>query len=208
VGDSVRAGRLPATPADGASRMEPLVERALGAGRAVVLVTDGRVEDPERLDDLPGGSFVLVLDGAARRDVALAALSVPPAAVTGDTVDIAVVLAAGSGGAPASRIELALDGVPVSSQQADSLPPYVEREVRWRIGVGPKAGPRLLRATVTAPGDAIDRNDTALAVLDVAPGASAVLVTTSPDYDTRYALDVLRGTLAVPTRGYFRVAPG
>ncbi|HEY2849173.1 MAG TPA: hypothetical protein VGI97_04795, partial [Gemmatimonadaceae bacterium] len=28
------------------------------------------------------------------------------------------------------------------------------------------------------------------------------------DEDARYALDVLRGTLAVPTRGYFRVAPG
>ena len=35
-----------------------------------------------------------------------------------------------------------------------------------------------------------------------------MFVSTSPDFDARYALDVLRGTLAVPTRGYFRVAPG
>lgn len=208
VGDSVRAGRIPDTPGDAASRMGPLVERALGAGRAVVLVTDGRVEDPERLEELPGGSSVIALDGGARRDVAVAALTVPPAAVTGDTVDVVAVLAAGSGGAPASRVKLTLDGATVSAQAVDSMAPYVEREVRWRIGVGPRAGPRLVRAVVAAPGDAIARNDTLAAVLDVAPGASAVFVTTSPDFDTRYALDVLRGTLAVPTRGYFRVAPG
>jgi hypothetical protein len=208
VGDSVRAGRVPDVPGDAASRVEPLVERALGAGRAVVLVTDGRVEDPDRLEELPGGSSVIVLDGEPRRDVAIAALSVPPAAVTGDTVEVVAVLAAGSGGAPASRVELALDGAAIASQAVDSMAAYVEREVRWRIGVGARAGPRLVRVTATASGDAIARNDTASAVLDVAPGASAVFVTTSPDFDTRYALDILRGTLAVPTRGYFRVAQG
>ncbi|MEA3247134.1 MAG: hypothetical protein U9Q74_13365, partial [Gemmatimonadota bacterium] len=208
VGDSVRAGRIPDAPGDAASRMGPLVERALGAGRAVVLVTDGRVEDPERLEELPGGSSIVALEGAARRELAVAALTVPPAAVTGDTIDVVAVLAAGSGGAPPSRVELVVDGAAVSAQAVDSMAPYVEREVRWRIGVGPKAGPRLVRVAVAAPGDPIARNDTLSGVLDVAPGASAVFVTTSPDFDTRYSLDVLRGTLAVPTRGYFRVAPG
>ena len=51
-------------------------------------------------------------------------------------------------------------------------------------------------------------NDTLSFALDVARGASAVFASTAPDEDARYALDVLRGTLAVPTRGYFRVAPG
>ena len=48
-------GRAPrrAVPTDRATRVAPLVERALGAGRAVVFVTDGRVDDPERLADLP-----------------------------------------------------------------------------------------------------------------------------------------------------------
>lgn len=208
VGDSVRGGRIPDVPGDATTRIGPLVERALGAGRAVVLVTDGRVDDPERLDDLPGGSSVVLVDGGARRDLAVASLSVPPAAVTGDTVDVVAVLAAGSGGAPASRVEMSLDGAPAGAQAVDSMAPYAEREVRWRVGVGPKPGARLVSVVASAPGDAIARNDSLVAVLDVAQGASAVFVTTAPDYDSRWALDVLRGTLAVPTRGYVRVAPG
>jgi hypothetical protein len=35
-----------------------------------------------------------------------------------------------------------------------------------------------------------------------------VFVSTSPDFDARYALAVLRGALGIPTRGFFRVAPG
>src|ERR1041385_8151936 len=33
-------------------------------------------------------------------------------------------------------------------------------------------------------------------------------VSTSPDFDARYALAVLRGALGIPSRGFFRVAPG
>lgn len=208
VGDSVRSGSAPATPTDQASRVAPLVERALGAGRAVVLVTDGRIDDPERLEELPGGSSVILLDGGSRRDAALASLSAPPAAVTGDSVDITAVVASASGGAGAGRVELSLDGVSIGTQQVDSMAPFTEREVRWRIGVGPTPGHRLMRVTVSTAGDALTRNDTLHASLDVAAGASAVFASTAPDFDARYALDVLRGTLAVPTRGYYRVAAG
>src|SRR6185436_10135971 len=38
--------------------------------------------------------------------------------------------------------------------------------------------------------------------------ASAVFVSTSPDQDARFAIAVLRGTLALPTRGFLRIAPG
>jgi hypothetical protein len=44
--------------------------------------------------------------------------------------------------------------------------------------------------------------------VDISRAASAVFVSTSPDFDARYALAVLRGALGIPTRGFFRVAPG
>jgi hypothetical protein len=44
--------------------------------------------------------------------------------------------------------------------------------------------------------------------IDLSRAASAVFVSTSPDFDARYALAVLRGALGIPTRGFFRVAPG
>jgi hypothetical protein len=46
------------------------------------------------------------------------------------------------------------------------------------------------------------------ASIEISPAAGAVFVSTSPDEDSRYALDVLRGAVALPTRGFFRVAPG
>lgn len=208
VGDSVRAANAPPAPSDVSSRVGPLVERALGAGRAAVLVTDGRIDDPERLDELPGGSAVVIVDGSGRPDAALESLSVPGTAVTGDTVEVVAIASAGSGGASPGHVELTLDGATAGTQPIDSMAAFAEREVRWRIGVGSRAGERLLRATVTSNGDPLPRNDTLTAVLDIAEGASAVFVSTSPDFDARYALSVLRGTLAVPTRGYFRVAPG
>jgi hypothetical protein len=45
-------------------------------------------------------------------------------------------------------------------------------------------------------------------VIDVSEAAGAIFVSTSPDLDARYAVAVLRGTLSLPTRGFFRVAPG
>src|SRR4029079_4938350 len=64
------------------------------------------------------------------------------------------------------------------------------------------------RAGVSVAGDAEPRNDTLAIAVDLSRAASAVFVSTSPDFDARYALAVLRGALAVPTRGSFRVAPG
>ncbi|MDA1081308.1 MAG: hypothetical protein O2973_06460 [Gemmatimonadetes bacterium] len=208
VGDSVRAGRPQAQPSDAASIVGPLVERALGAGRAVVLVTDGRLSDPERLEELPSGSSILIVDGGNRVDAAVSSVTVPPAAVTGDSVDVTAVISSGSGGARSGTVALAMDGTRVAATVLDSMAAFSEREVRWRVAVGPTAGQRLVRVVVTAADDALARNDTLYASLDVAAGASAVFVSTAPDFDARYALDVLRGTLAVPTRGYFRVAPG
>ncbi|MFI5310060.1 MAG: hypothetical protein ACHQQ3_02410 [Gemmatimonadales bacterium] len=208
VGDSARTGKVPAVPSDGATRLAPLVERSLGAGRAVTFVTDGRVDDPDRLADLPAGSRVITLDGTARPDAAVVTLDGPSAVVTGDTVSFIAVVAAGGAGAHAGRLDLSLGGAPLVGSPVDSLAPFAEREVRFRALIGGAPGVRLLRAVLTTPGDAIARNDTLSFALEVAQGASAVFVSTAPDEDARYALDVLRGTLAVPTRGYFRVAPG
>src|SRR2546423_1618213 len=82
------------------------------------------------------------------------------------------------------------------------------RTVPLRAGVEGREGPALVRAIVHSPGDAEPRNDTLAMAIDLSRAASAVFVSTSPDFDARYALSVLRGALAVPTRGYFRVAPG
>jgi hypothetical protein len=208
LGDSVRTGSAPQSPADRATRVAPLVERALGAGRAAIFVTDGRVDDPERLADLPSGSQVVTLDGTSRLDAAVISVDGPAAAVAGDTVEYTAVIAAGGAGSHAGRISLIQGAATLASSPVDSLASYAERTVRLRTQIAGAPGARLLKLVVATDGDALAANDTLAFVLDVARGASAVFASTAPDEDARYALDVLRGTLAVPTRGYFRVAPG
>src|SRR4029078_3025721 len=81
-------------------------------------------------------------------------------------------------------------------------------ELESATGGGRGGGPEVLRAVSTAPEDAEHHNDTLAVTGDVSRAASAVIVSTSPDFVARYALAVLRGSLGIPTRGYWKVAPG
>jgi hypothetical protein len=209
-GDSLRPIRTTdslTTPADVSSNSRPAVERALGRGHPLVVVTDGELGDPEALSDLPAGSRVVVVNHAQVPDLAVASLELPRAIVSGDTIEVRVGLVAGARGAAAGILTLTVGDVPSLTVPVDSMGPYAERPVQLRARIEGREGPTIVRAIVRSPGDAEPRNDTLSMAVDLSRAASAVFVSTSPDQDARYALSVLRGALAVPTRGYFRVAP-
>src|SRR6185312_6780827 len=105
-------------------------------------------------------------------------------------------------------LTLALEGKSVGTAAVDSLGPFGERTLSLKVKLDGPAGPSLLRAIVKSADDAEPRNDTLSAAIDLSPAASAVFVSTSPDFDSRYALAVLDGALGIPTRGFFRVAAG
>jgi len=210
-GDSLRAihvGDSLTTPTDLSSVVRPAVERALGRGHPLVVVTDGELADPEALSDLPSGSRVVVESRAQTPDLAVASLELPRAIVSGDSVDVRVGLVAGARGAAPGTLTLTVADVAVLSARTDSLGAYVEQTKPLRVRIDGKEGPTVVRAIVRTPGDVEAHNDTLAMAVDVSRAASAVFVSTSPDFDARYALSVLRGALAVPTRGYFRVATG
>ena len=208
-GDSLRPIRTTdslTTPSDLSSIARPAVERALGRGHPLVVVTDGELADPEALSELPAGSRVVVVNRAQAPDLAVASLELPRAIVSGDTVEVRVGLVAGSRGAGAGTLTLSVGDVPALTVPFDALSAYAERTIPLRAKVQGREGPTVVRAIVRSPGDAEARNDTLSMAIDLSRAASAVFVSTSPDQDARYALSVLRGALAVPTRGYFRVA--
>src|SRR5689334_5506565 len=210
-GDSLRALRGTdslTTPGDLASMARPAVERALGRGHPLVVVTDGEVADPEALNDLPAGSRVVVEPRTLTLDLAVATLELPRAIVSGDTIEVRVGLVAGGRGAAPGTVSLTVGDVSVATAPVDSLGAYAERTLTVRARVDGREGPTFVRAIAHSPGDGEPRNDTLSMAVDLSRAASAVFVSTSPDFDARYALAVLRGALAVPTRGYFRVAPG
>lgn len=207
-GDSVRRGGGSTAPNDQSTQLRPAVERSLGAGHPLVVVTDGEIDDPEAARGLPAGSRIVVLSHPVRRDLAVASIDVPRAVVSGDTIEARVGVVAGSGGARAGTLTLSVEGKAIATSLVDSLAPFGERAIVVRSKVEGSSGPSILRAVVASPGDAEPRNDTASVAIDLSRAATAVFVSTSPDFDARYALAVLRGSLGIPTRGFFRVAPG
>lgn len=208
VGDSVRAGDSPTQPGDAATRLGPLIERALSTGRPLRLFTDGEVDDPEALTSVPSGSQVVVIDAGGGSDAAVSDIQAPRAVIGNDTAEFRVEVASGRTGAGAGTVALQIGEQRVASVPIDSLAAFADRMVTVRARVPNVAGASVVRVTVAAAGDREPRNDTLTTVIEVSPAAGAVLVSTSPDLDSREALALLRGALALPTRGFYRVAPG
>jgi hypothetical protein len=207
-GDSTRADDGTPTPTDVASRVRPAVERAMAEGRPLRIYTDGELEDAEALAPLVGGSGVVVARAEDGADVGIAELRVVRATVGGDTLDVDVALTASVRGGPPSRLTLRLGDRVLATASVDSVGPYGERIVRVRLPVPNVTGTVLIAAALTAPGDRTVANDSLAVAVDVMPGAGAVVVSTAPDYDVRDLAAVLRGTVLLPTRGFYRVAPG
>src|SRR5687768_15848398 len=207
-GDSTRFDAGDISPADRASRVRPAVERAMAEGRPLRVYTDGELEDAEALAPLVGGSGVVVARGDEGPDVAIAELRVVRATVGGDTLDVDVALTAGAGGGPPSRLKITLGDREVATMSVDSVGPYGERIVRARVPVPNVTGAILVGAALSATGDRTRANDSLTVAVDVMPGAGAVVISTAPDYDVRDLATVLRGTVLLPTRGFYRVAPG
>ena len=207
-GDSTRADDSRGAPTDGASRLRGVADRASGSGRPVVVITDGELDDAEVLASLPRGSRAIVLPCRSGPDLAIAALETPRTLLAGDTTTVRLTLAAGAAGAPAGRLEVRLDDQLLATQPVPALGAYAEQAVALQ-GIGQGADrATVLRAVFTGAGDAEPRNDTLSIGVDVSRAAAAVFVSTTPDFDAREAVAALRGVTSLPTRAYYRVAPG
>jgi hypothetical protein len=206
-GATVRGDTAPRLPTDATSRVTGLVEAARALGRPVTVITDGRLDDGDRLADLPEGSSLVVHEGPARQDLAIAAFDPPRAAVIGDSLELTVLLRAGTGGSTARTATLRLGDRLLGAARVDSLGAFGEREVGWRVEVPAVEGGQRLSVTLDAA-DAVPANDSASASLLVTGTATIAFVSTSPDQDARFALAVLRGTQRGAVRAYQRVAPG
>ena len=207
-GDSLRVDDGSGPPQDRASALRVVADRAAGTGRPVVVITDGELDDPESVAALPRGSRAIVAPCAPARDVAVSRLDAPRTVLAGDSLEARLTLVAGGAGSAAGRVELRLDDAVIAAQDVPALAAFAELPVQLRgVATGaPHAA--LLHAIVRAPGDAEPRNDTLTVTVDVSRSAAAVFVSTAPDFDAREAVAALRGVTSLPTRAYYRVAPG
>lgn len=205
IGDSARPF-VDGSPEDLRSRIDSVATQALAAGRPLIVVTHGEIEDSDRLAGLPGGSRLEVIPRSERPDLAVVRVEAPVAVVARDTVDATVTVMAGSAGSPRTALSLLLDGAAVGRQTIDALPAGAESRARFRL-VARGGGARVLTAALGAV-DAERRNDTLSVTLEIANVPAVVWVSSAPDQDSRFALAALRGTLRLPVRAYVRIAPG
>jgi hypothetical protein len=105
-------------------------------------------------------------------------------------------------------VEFRLDDALLDTASIPALPPFSERVIPLRgIIVGAERS-AVMRAVVRAAGDREPRNDTLSYGVDVTRAPAAVFVSTAPDYDAREAVAALRGVTSLPTRAFYRIAPG
>src|SRR5688500_3819136 len=207
-GDSVRVDDGREAPTDRASRLRPIADRAAASGHPVVVITDGELDDADVLGALPRGSRAVVVPCRSGPDLAIASLEAPRTLLAGDTTTVRLTLAAGAAGSAAGVLELRLDDQLLASQPVPALGAFGEQSVALRgIGEGAERG-AVLRAQYRGAGDTEPRNDTLAIGVDVSRAAAAVFVSTAPDFDAREAVAALRGVTSLPTRAYYRVAPG
>ena len=208
AGDSLRAAPAPGLPADLASMVAPAAARARAAGRPLLLVTDGEVDDAAAVGALPPGSRILIPARAPTVDAAVTDVDALPTVVAGDTIAVRATIRAGSAPVSAATLSLLLDGRPVARARVDALEARAERVVALRAPAPAAPAHALLSVAIDAPADAERRNDTVSVALTVARGAGVVFVSTAPDEDMRALVPLLRRTLALPARGFYLVAPG
>jgi hypothetical protein len=207
-GSELRGGPVPDAPQDSNTRIAPLVEQMRALGRPVLIVTDGVLDDAERLADLPVGSAVLRPAPHAAPDVAVAALVAPASVLVGDTLELRVTVRAGAVASEAPRrLSVTLGGRQLHEVAINPLEPYGERELLLRGALPSGEGSLLLTAALSA-GDGLPANDTLTRALAVVGTASVALISTAPDQDARFAFAVLRQTQRGAVRAYYRIAPG
>lgn len=208
-GSALRSGTLiPLIPEDSGSRIGPLVEQARATGRPVVIITDGKLDDAERLAELPVGSSVINPQSGNAPDLGVAPLVAPAAALIGDTVDLRVLIkSSGAVETTPRTLTVSLGGRTLATQSVRAMDPFGEREMALRVAIPALEGEQALVAALSGS-DLVAANDTARTNISVVGAASVALISTAPDQDARFALSVLRHTQRGAVRGYWRVAPG
>lgn len=207
-GDSTRQGALPTIASDPATLVGPAVRLAVAAGRPVVIVTDGGVDDSDALQQAVAGSRVVVVPVGRAADRAIIDISAPGEARVGDTVNLlARVVADGSISNPTS-LRWSLGDTRLGDSPVPALAEGSEAVVEIRVVVPAGDSAAVLRAALAVGGDAFPRNDTVGLAFRRDVRQRVVIVSTAPDADIRDVATALRANVALPTDAYFRIAPG
>jgi len=194
-------------PDRGRSELAPALAAAASAGRRVVVVTDGEIDDASEIpSDLLRSSGVVVLARAPVADYAVTQVSAPSRVTSGDTLTVAGEIRRSGDGPPDSAVVQLTLGDRVLSRRVLRVMPGATVPVSFVIGTrGLPVGTHFLRLSVAGPGDGEPGNDSRLAALQVSATPGVVVLANPGDWDARFLYRTLREVADLPVRGFVRL---
>jgi hypothetical protein len=219
-GEAPREWREGTRPDMTSSLLLPALGEAAARGGRLAVVTDGVVDDAGSIPaELLRGTRVVALPKPDRPDLAVAALDLPAALRAGDSATAVVdVAAAGLSRTESVTVallelgrEVARASFAASGEQGGvGGSGTYRRELRFLpASVAGQQEIRRYQAVVSGLADDSDpRNDRRETAVAVGRQSTIVLVTDSPDWDSRWLESALSATSGVPVRAFVRLGPG
>ena len=198
------------TPSAGSSRISAAVAAAASAGRPAILVTDGEVEDGEDIAaDSLSSLGIRLLPRQALPDLALTRVEGTTRLTSGDSLRVEVEVT-GFGAGAGRRLNLeAGEGARVWLRGSVTLDSSGRAST---VLQGPlpavPPGPHVLRVALTNAADSEPRDDARLLVVTVVPTPGVVLLASPPSWESKFLLETLQATTALPVRGYLETERG
>ena len=198
------------TPSAGRSRLAGALTAASSTGRSVIVVTDGEIEDADELSaDSLQGPAIRVLPRRQLADIAVERVEGTARLTPADSLRIEVEVR-GFGGTSGKRLAVeAREGARVWLRGSATLD-AAGRATTVLRGPLPTVGPGAHVLTVTIPNaaDSEPRDDARLLLVTVVPTPGIVLLASPPTWESKFLLETLRATTALPVRGYLEAERG
>lgn len=207
-------GLLERAPDASASRLAPLLERALEAGAAeVVVLSDLRFDDPASVRRVleQGGLRVRFEEmGGDPVNAGVARWSVPAAAEGGEPLGAELDVYGSAAAAGRTAVVEVREGERLVATRDVTLPEAgLVASVRLDLPAPAAGGTVRYEARVRLAGDALPDDDARAGYTAVDPEEGLlVAVALAPDWELRFLLPVLEQVTGLTSRGYVRVADG
>jgi hypothetical protein len=191
----------------GRSLLAPALLAASGTDRAIMVVSDGEIEDLRDIPpDILARSEVRLFPRQQHPDLAITQVSGPARVSAGDSIPLEVtVQAVGASARDSVRVEIRAGSTRVGAR---TVRLRGQAGGRTRLVVPPSAlspGDHLLRVVLAANQDAEPRTDTRLHLVTVARTPGVVFLAGPADWDSRFLHQTLREVSQLPLRGYVRI---
>jgi hypothetical protein len=194
-------------PTRGRSLLAPALLAASGTDRAILVVSDGEIEDLRDIPpDILARSEVRLFPREQRADLAITEVLGPTRVTAGDSIPLDVtVQAVGASPRDSVRVEVLAGSTRVGTRtvRLSGQAGGRTRLVVPRSALSPDD--HLLRVALAGNQDAEPRTDSRLHLVTVARTPGVVFLAGPADWDSRFLHQTLRDVSQLPVRGYVRI---